>query len=121
MRLGFAQGEEMTTHKSDTSIEAGVKKEVNDAFPKVSLPLHEAENSPEVTSPHKPKKEFRVGVIVEEHKPAQVVSKTLKGKGRLKGQHEKKGKPSPKGLRTKIKLWGLNDRALRFLLSAKRT
>lgn len=91
LRLRSAQGEDMIAHNAEASNEAGVEGDVNDAFSKVGFPFHEAENSPEVISPHKPKKEFRVGVIVEEHKPTQEVSKMQKGKGRLKRAAREKG------------------------------
>nr|POE54271.1 uncharacterized protein CFP56_73340 [Quercus suber] len=68
LRLGSGQCEDMTAHNSEINIGVGVEKDMHDAFSKVGFPLHEAENSHEVTSPHKPKKEFQVGVMVEEHK-----------------------------------------------------
>ena len=81
----------MTVHNSENSIGAGVERDVNDAFSKVCFPLHEVENSPKVTSPQKPKKEFQASVIVEEHKPTQELSKMQKGKGRLKRVAKQKG------------------------------
>ena len=70
LRMGFSQRDDMTAHSSETCTDAGVEKEVHDGFSKVGFPLHEAENSHEVTSPNKPKKEYQAGVTVEEHKPA---------------------------------------------------
>lgn len=81
----------MITLNSEASIETGVGRDVNDAFSKVGFPFHEIENSPEVISPHKPNKEVQDGVIVEEHKSAQEVSKLQKNKGRLKKAAKEKG------------------------------
>lgn len=47
----------MTVHDFENRPEESVERVVNDALSKAGLTLHEAENSPEVTSPHKPRKE----------------------------------------------------------------
>lgn len=106
MRLRFAQGEDMTAHNSEASIEVGVKGDVNDAFSKVSFPFHEAENSSEVISPHKPKKEFRASSIVEEHKPAQKVCKMQNGKRRLKRAAREKGQAHSQEIESKNQTLG---------------
>nr|POF19192.1 hypothetical protein CFP56_65975 [Quercus suber] len=84
LRLGLKQRDDMTAHSSKACVVADVGKEVQDASPKVGFPPLEAENSQEVTSPNKPKKEHQAGVTIEDHKLAYEVSKMKKGNGRLK-------------------------------------
>ena len=107
LRLGSGQCEDMTGHNSENSIRVGVERDVNDVYSKVGFPvLHVAENSPEVTSPHKPKKEFQAGVIVEEHKPAQDLSKMQKGKWRLKMVAREKGQAHSQGIESQNQTLG---------------
>nr|POE76335.1 hypothetical protein CFP56_25704 [Quercus suber] len=91
LRLGLKQCDDMTAYSSKACVVADVGKEVQDTFPKVGFPPLEAENSQEVTSPNKPKKEHQAGVTVEDHKPAHEVSKMKKGNGRLKLVAREKG------------------------------
>ena len=72
----------MTVPNFENGLGAGKEIAMNDALSKVDLPLHGAENSPEVTSPHKPKKEFQACDKTEEHKPTQELSKMQKCKRR---------------------------------------
>lgn len=96
----------MIALNSEACTETGVERDVNDAFSKVGFPFHEVDKSPEVISPHKPNKEFWAGVIAEEHKPAQEVSKLQKSKGWLKKAARGKGQAHSQESENKNKISG---------------
>lgn len=96
-RLGFSSRNDMTVHNFENGLGVGKEIAMNNALSKVDLPLHGAGNSPEVTSPHKPKKEFQACDKKEEYKPTQELSKMQKCKGYLKKVAKEKGQAQSQG------------------------
>lgn len=65
-------------------LEPGVREIVSDALSKMGRSAQETENSPEVTSPQKPKKSAQAYEVSTEQKTGQGIMKIQNGKGRIK-------------------------------------
>nr|POE64211.1 hypothetical protein CFP56_58941 [Quercus suber] len=65
-------------------LEPGVREIVSDALSKMGRSAQETENSPEVTSPEKPKKSAQAYEVSTEQKTGQGIMKIQNGKGRIK-------------------------------------